>query len=148
MQLKYFLPRCDCADGYSGLQCQEEDSDCDQQLCPSQAMCRNEPGVGNYTCLCKSGYKGDACDITIDPCETNPCENGATCNAQQQGRYTCTCPPGWEGPLCAQNINDCAEEPCLFGVNCTDLINDFSCDCPSGMYTNDFSFFRAVHIVT
>ena len=130
------------------MQCQEEDSDCDQQLCSSQAMCRNEPGVGNYTCLCKSGYKGDACDITIDPCETNPCENGATCNAQQQGRYTCTCPPGWEGPLCAQNINDCAEEPCLFGVNCTDLINDFSCDCPSGMYTNNFSFFRAVHIVT
>merc|ERR1719211_833986 len=48
--------RCDREDGFGGKQCQVEDSDCDISPCPDRAMCRNEPGIGNYSCLCKSGY--------------------------------------------------------------------------------------------
>jgi len=47
-------------------------------------MCKDEPGVGNYTCLCKSGYTGDSCDVTVDPCESNPCKNLATCESHEQ----------------------------------------------------------------
>ena len=50
--------RCLCLAGYTGLQCQIEDSDCDKSPCPARAMCRDEPGLNNYTCLCRSGYKG------------------------------------------------------------------------------------------
>ena len=123
---------CECLEGFSGLQCQEEDSDCASSPCPDRAMCRNEPGIGNYTCLCKSGYTGESCDVTVDPCGESPCFNGATCESYQQGRFGCICPPGWEGPLCDQNIDDCAESPCLLGANCTDLVDDFTCDCPNG----------------
>ena len=47
-------------------------------------MCKDEPGVGNFTCLCKSGYTGDGCDVTVDPCESNPCKNEAKCESHEQ----------------------------------------------------------------
>ena len=52
--------RCECAPGFTGLQCNEEDSDCDKvpYVCPDRTMCRNEPGLGNFSCLCRSGYQG------------------------------------------------------------------------------------------
>ena len=86
----FFFLRCDCLEGFSGLQCQEEKSDCDDNPCPDRAMCRNEPGVGNYTCLCKSGYTGENCDVTIDPCVSNPCFNEAACESYQQVSFLFT----------------------------------------------------------
>lgn len=120
--------------GYSGVNCQEQKSNCRNDTCPEQAMCKTEPGIGNHTCLCKNGYTGTNCDVTIDPCTSNgnPCENNARCVPLQQGRFRCECGAGWEGPLCDVNIDDCAELPCLLNSNCTDLVNDFSCACPRG----------------
>ena len=53
--------RCECAAGFTGLQCNEEDSDCDKvpSVCPDRTMCRNEPGIGNFSCLCRAGYTGN-----------------------------------------------------------------------------------------
>lgn len=51
--------------GYSGLNCQEERSDCRNDTCPERAMCKDEPGINNFTCLCRSGYTGLDCDITV-----------------------------------------------------------------------------------
>ena len=51
--------------GYSGLNCQEEKSDCRNDTCPERAMCKDEPGLNNFTCLCRSGYTGPNCDITV-----------------------------------------------------------------------------------
>ncbi len=129
--------RCNCPPGFSGLQCQIEESSCDSNPCPDRAMCKNEPGPGNFTCLCRSGYTGDACDITLDPCQQgpggeSPCTNGAECESFEQGRYFCHCPPGWTGLHCEENIDDCAENPCLLGAECTDLVHDFACSCPRG----------------
>ena len=66
-----------------------EDSDCDSNPCPDRAMCRNDPGPGNFTCLCRSGYTGDNCETTIDPCNSNPCANDATCKSFEQNRFFC-----------------------------------------------------------
>ena len=80
----FLLFRCECNDGYSGINCEIEESDCKENPCPDRAMCRDEPGVGNFTCLCKSGYAGDKCDITVNPCDSNPCKNEANCESQEQ----------------------------------------------------------------
>lgn len=34
------------------------------------------------------------------------------------------------GILCDININECESSPCFNGGTCTDLVNDFSCQCP------------------
>lgn len=92
--------------GYSGINCQEEKSDCRNDTCPERAMCKDEPGLSNFTCLCRAGYTGVNCDVTIDPCSANgnPCKNGATCTSLQQGRYKCECDLGWEGIHCETNV--------------------------------------------
>lgn len=122
--------------GYSGINCQEEKSDCRNDTCPQRAMCKDEPGLGNFTCLCRSGYTGENCDMTVitwllnlkklictfstelnywkkllkqvNPCTANgnPCKNEAKCIALKQGRYKCDCPPGWEGQHCEENIGN------------------------------------------
>ena len=78
--------KCECAPGYSGLQCIEELSSCDSNPCPDRAMCKNEPGPGEFTCLCRSGYTGESCDVTVDPCAVNgnPCQNEGLCEIQEQ----------------------------------------------------------------
>ena len=125
---------CECPPGFSGLQCQDEVTDCVEGACPDRAMCKDLPGPDNFECLCRDGFKGENCDITTDPCSENgnPCGNGASCRTLPQGRYTCECTEGWEGRHCENNIDDCLEQPCLLGANCTDLVADFSCDCPRG----------------
>ena len=120
---------CSCPSGYSGLQCQEEQSSCIGTTCNDRSMCKNEPGYGQFICLCRTGYTGANCSSTLDPCAANPCANSAQC--VPLGRFKCVCRAGWEGPLCADNIDDCAESPCLLGSNCTNLIDDFVCSCPA-----------------
>ena len=51
--------------GYTGVNCQVEKSDCRNDTCPERAMCKDEPGINNYTCLCRSGYTGHDCDVTV-----------------------------------------------------------------------------------
>ena len=65
-----------------------EESSCASNPCPERAMCKDEPGPGNYTCLCRSGYTGENCDLTVDPCigaaGGNPCQNDGLCESYQQ----------------------------------------------------------------
>ena len=59
------------------------------------------------------------------------CINGA-CTAPE----TCDCQPGYTGSACDVEIDECASDPCINGGTCSDLVNMFSCDCPS-LFTGD-----------
>jgi len=82
-------------------------------------------------------------------CFDNPCKNGAGCvdeevNASADDAsvgtpsYRCFCAPGYNGTHCEHDINECApgnnnnNNPCQNNATCTDLVNDYSCECPLG----------------
>eukprot|EP00057_Strongylocentrotus_purpuratus_P004555 XP_003728945.1 PREDICTED: fibropellin-1 [Strongylocentrotus purpuratus] len=56
-----------------------------------------------------------------------------------EGHYNCNditgarvCHSGWQGSYCNIEINECDSDPCQFNAVCTDLLADYSCNCPAG----------------
>lgn len=87
---------CDCAPGWQGENCQDDDDECISKPC-IHGTCKNLPG--EYLCQCNQGYQGRHCDEDVDECQELHCENTGTC-VNTMGGYTCICPPAYSGPLC------------------------------------------------
>lgn len=110
----------------------------------------------------------------VDECKSNPCRNGATCK-DYQGTYECIvstfnaflshlvvwvprarsspvllsliqCKPGYQGVNCEYEVDECHSKPCLHGGTCINLINRFSCVCPSG--THGTCIRRWIYVLT
>ena len=43
----------------------------------------------------------------------------------------CNCSVGFEGLHCNGDMDDCAGDPCIYPYVCVDLVNSYSCECPS-----------------
>lgn len=48
-------PRCECAPGYAGGSCTENQDDCKDHRCQDGAQCVDE--ANGYSCLCTQGYR-------------------------------------------------------------------------------------------
>uniref|UniRef100_A0A452SV77 Slit homolog 1 protein n=1 Tax=Ursus americanus TaxID=9643 RepID=A0A452SV77_URSAM len=101
-------PRCECAPGYAGDNCSENQDDCRDHRCQHGAQCVDE--VNSYSCLCAEGYSGQFCEAPPrpptprSPCEGTECQNGANC-VDQGGGPVCQCLPGFGGPECEKLLS-------------------------------------------
>ena len=48
--------RCECDQGYTGRDCDEDIDDCSNNMCQNGARCQD--AVDSYTCLCPQGFTG------------------------------------------------------------------------------------------
>ncbi|CAL8101383.1 unnamed protein product [Calicophoron daubneyi] len=99
-----------CHKGYSGVNCEIEDS-CYLRPCAPHATCHNrEDGTGRI-CLC-DGKDSPDCYPGFDPCSQHPCLHDGAC--QPAGRfndtYECQCPQMWTGTRCEVRRLACLEE--------------------------------------
>ena len=101
IKLRDFACSCNCPEGLTGQNCEEDINECldkdgneiHQQRC-NNGICVND--FGSFQCYCRPGFTGDHCDLNFDECLSNPCLNGATCN-DKENAYHCECVPGFEG---------------------------------------------------
>lgn len=80
---------CNCASGYSGINCENKTDACKDIVCQNGGQCVNG------SCNCPTGYSGKFCEVKDDPCKSISCMNGGVC---VDG--TCQCPVGYEGTRC------------------------------------------------
>jgi teneurin len=86
-----YLGKCDCIDGYQGI-------DCSKSVCP--VLCSAHGHYGGGVCHCEDGWKGSECDIPVTECENPTCSNHGRCIEGE-----CHCDRGWKGPFCDQGKN-------------------------------------------
>jgi hypothetical protein len=75
---------CECADGYTGTNCEEDINECDADPCLNSGVCTQTSDgttlmIGEYHCECVQGFTGTKCEEDINECDANPCDNGAAC---------------------------------------------------------------------
>lgn len=121
--------QCNCPEGLSGVNCEQNADDCAPGLCQNGGTCVD--GINSFTCLCPSGYTGSACELNMDDCASNPCQNGATC-IDGVNKFACKCPKGFTGKRCEAIYHDCSTRPCLNGGSCFESLKGFRCCCPKG----------------
>ena len=126
---------CTCPTGFGGDACQTLLTDCDDAPCKNGAPCTNV--ASGYACACPSGFYGPNCDTG---CPRGHCLGAVTCNPADGTESRCQlCAPGYHGIICNVEIDECRTEPCQNGGICTDLLADFSCECPTGWSGEDCS---------
>ncbi|XP_048458200.1 protein crumbs homolog 1 [Rhincodon typus] len=130
--------RCNCASGWTGLNCEVNINECQSSPC-IHGNCTDK--VSAYNCTCKSGFKGINCEVNIDNCRKHKCANGATC-IDAINSYTCSCPDNFTGRFCEYprlSATFCTEEKknwtCYNGGNCTNG-KTTRCICPTGFTGN------------
>ncbi|XP_066509731.1 EGF-like repeat and discoidin I-like domain-containing protein 3 isoform X2 [Hoplias malabaricus] len=120
---------------------------CEPNPCENGGACLTALSNEAYTCECRPGFTGPNCasnmevaadgeDSASGPCHPNPCHNGGMCEISETYRgdtfigYVCKCSPGFNGLHCQHNVNECERDPCKNGGICTDLVANYSCECP------------------
>ncbi len=48
--------RCDCINGWSGVNCEQDGDQCDSSPCQNGAVCEDQ--FQSYQCQCAPGYQG------------------------------------------------------------------------------------------
>ena len=70
-----------------------------------------------------------------DACAFLPCSNDGSCSAEPLSHdYLCQCMSGFSGDNCETNIDDCVDHTCESYQYCFDGVNDYTCDCPIGLF--------------
>uniref|UniRef100_A0A3B1J0F2 EGF like repeats and discoidin domains 3 n=1 Tax=Astyanax mexicanus TaxID=7994 RepID=A0A3B1J0F2_ASTMX len=112
---------------------------CEPNPCENGGACLSALSNEAYTCECRPGFTGPNCasNMEVGPCHPNPCHNGGMCEISETYRgdtfigYVCKCSTGFNGVHCQhRNVNECERDPCKNGGICTDLVANYSCECP------------------
>ncbi|XP_038072708.1 uncharacterized protein LOC119741108 isoform X2 [Patiria miniata] len=107
--------RCNCTEGWGGVNCNREllRSSCSSRPCVNDGHCVVINST-TYTCECPLGWTGENCEIDVDECSlpTSPCQNGGMCN-NTIGGYNCTCPRGWHSQNCDLECAD-SNKNCMY----------------------------------
>ncbi|KAG5682597.1 hypothetical protein PVAND_011940 [Polypedilum vanderplanki] len=112
-----YLGKCDCIDGYQGV-------DCSKSVCP--VLCSAHGHYGGGVCHCEEGWKGSECDIPVTECEMPTCSSHGRCIEGE-----CHCDRGWKGPFCDQV--DCQDPTCSGHGSCV----SGQCFCKAGWQGED-----------
>nr|CAD7259172.1 unnamed protein product [Timema shepardi] len=134
-----YLGKCDCIDGYEGVDCSKTGQCSNPNLpvipdetdalihsgqmmyftrelvvlcagvCP--VLCSNHGKYGGGMCHCEEGWKGPECDIPEHDCQVPDCSGHGQCLGG-----VCICRPGWKGTFC--NQVDCVDPLCSSHGSC------------------------------
>lgn len=136
-------PKCLCAEGFTGLECQHTvGSSCSQNACYNGGTCKSLPQEPFYQCICPRHFNGLFCHILnygfeggpgqdiIPPkisekCESDWCAAQAgnkICNAECNSNAC-----GWDGGDCSLDFND-PWKNCSQALQCWKYFNDDKCD--------------------
>lgn len=125
---------CQCADGFTGQNCNKRQDPCSPNPCKANGQCRRQRY--NFQCICPPTRDGRYCELEKgDACSENPCQNGGSCRESQDGSsFFCLCRPGYRGNQCEALADSCRPNPCLHGGLCVSLKPGYSCSCTDGRY--------------
>lgn len=123
--------QCTCAAGFSGADCEVEESGCAHQPCLNGGQCRDTGS--NFTCVCPRGWSGHRCETAAETCADSPCKNGGSCSDHRrlQG-YRCTCAEGFTGTNCERRVSVCEANTCGSHGKCVNVDDGFRCICEAG----------------
>lgn len=118
---------------FLGKNCDINIDDCSPNPCQHGSSCIDL--VNGYNCSCSDEWMGKNCTDVYDACWFAPCKNGATCSTTKPRKdYSCACVSGFSGHDCGTNIDDCKPDSCVDPFVCHDLVNNYTCACPTGLW--------------
>ncbi|CAH0559968.1 unnamed protein product [Brassicogethes aeneus] len=125
---------CQCAESFTGQNCNKRQDPCLPNPCKSGGQCRRQ-GF-NFQCICPSNKDGKYCELERgDACSENPCQNGGSCRESPDGSsFFCLCRSGYRGNQCEALADSCRPNPCLHGGLCVSLKPGYKCSCTDGRY--------------
>ncbi|KFD51453.1 hypothetical protein M513_07666 [Trichuris suis] len=90
--------KCQCAEGYEGMFCQNTPLNCLNKPCMNGGSCSSDGYY--YFCDCPPGFKGFQCEQPYRTCDKGQkCENSGVCTKSRDS-YVCQCMSGYTGVHC------------------------------------------------